>query len=101
MMIKAIVILVILAAGGWYGYTLYKHGDLPAIDAFIKNMPVKSAPQTALETAPSGFKPDQKLKCTTKDGSVIYGIVPPETVCVKQEAIKGSVTIMHNMGGAK
>lgn len=92
---KKIILILIIAIGGWVGYSVYKTGNLPSLnslDSSMKNLPAvaKKDPVAAGE----------QLKCTTKDGNIIYGIVPPEIECVKKEAVKGSLTIIENMGGS-
>ena len=70
---KKIIVITVVVAMGWYGNYLYKqHGA-----AFMQQVP-----STDL------------VKCITKDGSVIYGMIPYGTICEKTEAVKGSLTVV-------
>ncbi|MDQ5910897.1 MAG: hypothetical protein QG599_2994 [Pseudomonadota bacterium] len=65
----------IMAAGaGWYGHHLYRTQGLP----FINESP----------------GPLTEKKCITKDGKVIYGVVPEGTVCQKWEPVQGSLMVV-------
>ncbi|MCB1919311.1 MAG: excalibur calcium-binding domain-containing protein [Candidatus Competibacteraceae bacterium] len=39
---------------------------------------------------------EQRVKCITKTGSVIYGTVPQGTICEKLEPIEGSLTVISS-----
>ena len=73
---KIIVIIIILTVG-WYGNILYKNNELP----FIQNT------GTNLDS-------NEKVKCITKDGRVLYGSVPEGTICERRESVEGSITIV-------
>lgn len=73
---KIIVITIILVAG-WYGNILYEQNKLPFI-----------------QSTQSNFDLGGKVKCITKDGRVLYGIVPEGTVCERRESVEGSITIV-------
>ena len=74
-----IVLIIVVLIVGWYGNLLYKQNDLP----FIQN--------STTNLVSSG-----QVKCITKSGRVLYGIVPQGTICEKLEPVKGSLTIISN-----
>ena len=73
---KIIVIVIVLVAG-WYGSVLYKENKIP----FLQNT------ETVLGIG-------EKTKCITKDGSVLYGLVPNGIICERWEPVEGSITIV-------
>ena len=74
---KKIILLAIVVSMGYYGYLWYKQNGLP----FARN-------------SSSIYETKVLEKCITNDGRVIYGDVPPGTVCVRKEPVKGSVTVL-------
>lgn len=75
---KIIILIAAVIAIGWYGNNLYQQHGL----AFVQN-------------SPTGLAPAEKLKCITKDGSVIYGNVSHGIECEKVEPIEGSLTVVR------
>ena len=74
---KRIVMISLIVVIGWYGSQLYKQHDFP----FIQNSTIN-------------FESGEQLKCITKEGRVLYGSVPKETVCERLEPVKGSLIIV-------
>ena len=72
-----IIVIVIVLIVGWYGTILYKQNNLPFI-----------------QSSESNFDSDDKIKCITKDGRVLYGSVPEGTICERRESVEGSITII-------
>ena len=88
---KILIFIATIAVIGWYGNVLYKQHSLP----FAQNSSTNCASKAL-------------VKCITKDGSVLYGSVPPGTICERTEPVKGSLTIVpsetfghHNDDGGK
>jgi hypothetical protein len=77
---KKIIVIIVVAAIGWYGNYLYKQDG----SAFLQLNPSADL-----------------VKCITKDGSVIYGGVPYGTICEKTEAIKRSLTVVPGEKNSK
>ncbi|WP_419533352.1 excalibur calcium-binding domain-containing protein [Endozoicomonas sp.] len=80
---KKFIAMIVLAAIGWYGYQHYQQSGLP----FLENASVSSSDNSTT----SGI-----TKCITKEGEVIYGMVPAGTVCEMVEPVKGSLTIVSS-----
>lgn len=78
---KSIIVIAIVVAIGWYGNYLCKQRG-------YNTEPVQNA-STDLAN-------EQKVKCITKTGSVIYGTVPQGTLCEKLEPIEGSLTVVSS-----
>jgi hypothetical protein len=79
------IILVLIVAGiAWYGYQLYRQHRLSFVQQWLS--PQESKTMT---------------KCITKDGSVIYGTVPPGTKCERVEAVSGSLTVVPDITSYK
>jgi len=74
---KAVIVIAVVLATGWYGNLLYKRHGLP----FAQN-------------SGTYFGSGEKVKCITKDGRVLYGKVPQGTICEKLEPVEGSLTIV-------
>ena len=72
-----VIVIIIIVVVGWYGNTLYKQNKIP----FLQNT----------ETT---YGLGEKTKCITRDGRVLYGIVPDGTICERREPVKGSITIV-------
>ena len=72
-----IIVIVIVLVVGWSGSALYKQNNLP----FIQN-------------TGTNLNSDEKIKCITKDGRVLYGSVPEGTICERRESVEGSITIV-------
>lgn len=72
---KAIIILSIVAVLAWYGFKQYHVSQV----------------NTAENSAP--YLHSEDTKCTTADGHVLYGQLPPGTKCQKQESIKSALAI--------
>jgi len=77
---KKIIVIIVVVAIGWYGNYLYKQDG-----------------SASLQLNPSA----DLVKCITKDGSVIYGIVPYGTICEKTEAVKRSLTVVPGEKNSK
>ena len=78
---KNIILIAIVLAIGWYGNYLYKqHGYNTEL----------------VQNAPTELANEQKVKCITKTGSVIYGTVPQGTLCEKLEPIEGLLTVVSS-----
>ena len=73
---KVILIAIVLVAG-WYGNILYKQNKF----SFLQDT------ETTLDLG-------EKTKCITKDGRVLYGIIPEGTICERREPVEGSITIV-------
>lgn len=80
---KTLIICIVLAAG-WYGNKLYKNNELP----FVK-------PPLSIVSI------DDKIKCITKEGRILYGKVPDDVVCEKRESVKASIVILSNDNSKK
>ena len=72
-----IIVIAIVLVSGWYGNILYKQNKFP----FLQN-------------SKTTFDLGVKTKCITKDGRVLYGIVPEGTICERRESVEGSLTIV-------
>lgn len=72
-----IIVIVIVLVAGWYGSVLYKQNRIP----FLQNT------ETTVDVG-------EKTKCITKDGRVLYGLVPDGTICERREPVEGSITIV-------
>jgi len=72
-----IIVIVIVLVVGWYGGILHKKNRIP----FLQYT------ETTLELG-------EKTKCITKDGRVLYGLVPDGTICERREPVEGSITIV-------
>lgn len=70
-----IIVISIALASVWYGNILYKQNKFP----FLQST------KTTLDLG-------AKTKCITKDGRVLYGIVPKGTICERRELVEGSIT---------
>lgn len=76
---RKILIICIVLAAGWYGNELYKNNQLPFI-----------------QTSSSSVSIDDKIKCITKEGRILYGKVPDDIVCERRESIKASIVILSS-----
>jgi len=76
---RKILIICIVLAAGWYGNKLYKNNQLPFI-----------------QTSSSSVSIDDKIKCITKEGRILYGKVPDDVVCERRESIKASIVILSS-----
>jgi len=76
-----IILFAIIIIAGWYGNLLYSRGELTAIRSFISG---------------SGYGSDAQVKCITKNGRILYGDVPQDTVCERLEPVEGSLTIQKS-----
>jgi len=74
---KIVLIMCLLLAGGWYGYKLYQNNELPFI-----------------QSSSSSVSIDDKIKCITKEGRILYGTVPDGIVCERRESVKSSMVIL-------
>jgi hypothetical protein len=74
---KIVLIMSLLLAGGWYGHKLYQNNDLPFI-----------------QSSSSSISIDDKIKCITKEGRILYGTVPDGVVCERRESVKSSMVIL-------
>lgn len=75
-MMKMFTILILLIAVG-YAYFLYSNNELPFIAANSSSVSI-----------------DDKIKCTTKEGRILYGKVPDGVICERLESVKGSIIIL-------
>lgn len=87
-MIKILMVCIVFAVG-WYGNILYKNNELPFIQSHLESM----SPSSSVSI-------DDKIKCTTKEGRVLYGKVPEGVVCAKHESVKASIVILPNVAKA-
>ena len=76
---RKILIICIVLAAGWYGNKLYKNNQLPFI-----------------QTSSSSVSIDDKIKCITKEGRILYGKVPDDVVCERRESVKASIVILSS-----
>ena len=74
---KIIIIVAVVLIIGWYGNSFYKQHGLP----FMQN-------------TGADFESVEQEKCITKDGRVLYGILPQGTICERLEPVKGSLIII-------
>lgn len=74
---KIVLIICMLLVAGWYGNKLYKNNELPFI-----------------QSSSSSVSIDDKIKCITKEGRILYGTVPDGVVCEKRESVKSSMVIL-------
>lgn len=78
---KNIIVIAIIVVIGWYGSYLYKqHGYNTEL----------------MQNTSTDLANEQRVKCITKTGSVIYGTVPQGTICEKLEPIEGSLTVISS-----
>lgn len=75
---KTLIICIVLAAA-YYGNQLYKKSELPFI-----------------QSASSSVSIDDKIKCITKEGRILYGKVPDDVVCERRESVKASMVILSS-----
>jgi hypothetical protein len=76
---RKILIICIVLAAGWYGNKLYKNNELPFV-----------------QPSSSSVSIDDKIKCITKEGRILYGKVPDDVVCERHESIKASIVILSS-----
>ncbi|MFK0570771.1 excalibur calcium-binding domain-containing protein [Endozoicomonas sp.] len=80
---KKLAAIIIFAVMGWYGFQYYQQNGFPFLDG--------STASRSDNSSSAGM-----TKCITKEGEVIYGIVPSGTVCEKIELVKGALTIVSS-----
>jgi hypothetical protein len=85
-MLKILLICVVFIVG-WYGNTLYTSNALPFLPDLLQS---KSQSTSSV----SSVSIDDKIKCTTKEGRVLYGKLPEGVVCAKHETVKASIIIL-------
>jgi len=71
-------------AAGWYGNKLYKNNELPFVKPPLSRVSI-----------------DDKIKCITKEGRILYGKVPDDVVCEKRESVKASIIILSSNNNKK
>jgi len=75
-MVKMFTILILFIVSG-YACFLYSNNELPSITANSASVSI-----------------DDKIKCTTKEGRILYGKVPDGVVCDRLESVKASIIIL-------
>ena len=82
---KKILIICIVLAAAYYGNQLYKSNQL-----------YKKSELPFIQSASSSVSIDDKIKCITKEGRILYGKVPDDVVCERRESVKASIVILSS-----
>lgn len=85
---RTLLVLLTLGAVIWYGWQQH---SIPTDTASQDlSVPTQSlVKETASRTEPIAYK-----KCTTADGSVLFGEVPTGVNCIKKENIRSAITLL-------